>query len=137
MSRHRATRYTGKSAFRVGEDVVILGHDTAFRTAPTNQDPRQDTKLRYKGKEKGWPVTGEAIVCHTIGIEGFLYISGGVDSETHLNHSSVFAYDLEFQRISKASDMNVARSGHSSCILGDRLYVIDGINQPGNEEPCT
>ena len=68
--------------------------------------------------------------------EGKIYAIGGRSSEReqpNTVHKSVERYDAVEDRWSFVSEMNVARYGHSACVLRGRIFVAGGLDSKGSK----
>ena len=60
----------------------------------------------------------------------YIFVSGGrVEYETVSN--KVHVYELKTEKWFRGPDMNIRRIYHSSCALGNSIYVICGTNNEG------
>lgn len=66
--------------------------------------------------------------------DSLLVLSGGRLADeranfTYITSRSVDIYEVRTDKWRKAPDLNKARAAHSSCFLGDFVYVAGGINK--------
>ena len=59
----------------------------------------------------------------------FIVISGGLFSDFFNAINDVELYDTEKDKWVSLPKMNEAREQHSSCSLGDTLYILGGLNE--------
>lgn len=120
--------------FEEGYYTVQAGNEVVFFSrSGDGQSPHHFTKESQTSRVKIHETGMAAALTHRAApsicnyVEEFIFFSGGFDPNTMESIKTVDIYDVHTDRWSTdAPPLNQARAFHSSCALGNMLYVLCG-----------
>ena len=111
-----------ESIFSLKEDAIYMGLIHYFNLN-SNTGLKPLTKIMAKPLR---PRIGPSLVNFA---NKFLFVSGGRIKHGEEESKSVDFYNIQKNTWSPAPAMNVARSSHSSCVLGEQIFAFCGANR--------
>jgi len=111
-----------------GNEVVFFsrnGDGQSPHDLTTNDGQTSSLKIHRTGAAAALTHRAAPSICNFV--DEFIFFTGGFDPDTLESIDSVDIYDVHTDRWrTKAPCLNQARAFHSSCALGNMLYVLCG-----------
>ena len=79
------------------------------------------------------PTTFDRAGVRAVALRGKIYLTGGYVVGTHTNTSSLEVYDPQTDTWAAGPPMRVARAYHGMAVLGDKIFVAGGTDDPASD----